>query len=139
MLDEDDSLCLNFGLDDVFIKTFSIDGEKIGYLIEFDSILIFYGGSLNLDRVDDERYLDLIDELEIENPDIIFLPIDDLTKSSLAYLDKLISSSESQIFFPTKIGDKEELSFNFKKNYQATSTDIMSIYEANERIEIEIN
>lgn len=139
LLDEDDSLCLNFGLDDVFIKTFSLDGDKIGYLIEFDSILIFYGGSLNLDRVDDERYLDLIDELEIENPDIIFLPIDDLTKSSLAYLDKLISSSESQIFFPTKIGDKEELSFNFKKNYKAISTDIMSIYEANERIEIEIN
>lgn len=139
MVDEDNSLCLNFGQDDVFIKTFSLDGESLGYLIELESIIIFYGGSLNFARVDDERYLDLLDELEIENPDIIFLPIADLNKMSLAYLDKLISSSESQIFFPTKIGGKEELSLDFKNFYKANITDIRSIDEANERIEIDIN
>ena len=58
---------------------------------------------------------------------------------SLAYLDKLISSSESQIFFPTKIGGKEELSLDFKNFYKANITDIRSIDEANERIEIDIN
>lgn len=139
LLGEDNKLSLHFAGDELFIRTFSLDGKKLGFLIEVEDLIIFYGGSMDFENIDEDRYLDLLDELSIENPDIIFLPITDLNKNSLAYLDKIINDANSQILFPTKIGDREEMSLEFKKFYGSKSTDIRSITKANERVEIDID
>lgn len=139
LMGEDNTLSLSLGEDDLLVKTFSIDGKNLGFLIEIEDLVIFYGGSIDFYMIDFDRYLDLLDELAYENPDIIFLPIIDLDKNSLAYLDKLIVDADSQIFFPTKIGGKEEESLEFKKFYKSKTTDIRSIKKENERVEIEIN
>ena len=135
----DKNFRINFGEDEIFVRTFCLDGEKLGFLIEIDSLVIFYGGSINLDSIDDDSYLDLLDELCFENPDIIFLPITDLSKKSFVYLDKIIKYADSQIFFPTKIGDREEKSLEFKKFYKSKATDIRAIDSVNERTEINID
>lgn len=139
LLGEDNKLRLNIEGDDVFIRTFSLDGKKLGFLIEIEDLIIFYGGSLDFENINDDRYLDLLDELSFENPDIIFLPITDLNKKSLSYLDKIINDANSQILFPTKIGDREEVSLEFKKFYKSRSTDIRAIKKANEKVEIDID
>ena len=139
LLGEDKALRLNYGREDVYVKTFSLDGKKLGFLIEIDFLLIFYGGSIDFRKVDGDRYLNLLDELDFEKPDIIFLPITNLDKDSYAYLDKIIHDSSGQILFPTKIGDVEEKSLDFKRLYKDTTTDIRSISKTNENIEIEIN
>lgn len=124
---------------EIFIRTISLDCEKIGFLIEIESLVIFFGGTVDFSKINDDVYLDLLDELEFKNPDMIFLPITDLDKKSFAYLDKLINDSDSQILFPTKIGDREEESIEFKKFYKTKNTDIRTIKKANYKIEIEIN
>lgn len=139
LLGEDDKLSLHYKGDEVFVRTFSLDGIRLGFLIEVEDLIIFYGGSMDLEKVDDDRYLDLLDELRFENPDIIFLPITDLNKKSLAYLDKIIDEADSQILFPTKIGDREEVSLEFKEFYRSNFTDIRAITKANERVEIDID
>ena len=139
LLGEDDKLSLHYKGDEVFVRTFSLDGIRLGFLIEVEDLIIFYGGSMDLEKVDDDRYLDLLDELRFENPDIIFLPITDLNKKSLAYLDKIIDDADSQILFPTKIGDREEISLEFKEFYRSNFTDIRAITKANERVEIDID
>lgn len=139
LLGEDDKLSLNFNDDEVFVRAFSLDGIRLSFLIEVEDLIIFYGGSMDLEKVDDDRYLDLLDELRFENPDIIFLPITDLNKKSLAYLDKIIDDADSQILFPTKIGDREEVSLEFKEFYRSNFTDIRAITKANERVEIDID
>ncbi|WP_311481212.1 hypothetical protein [uncultured Anaerococcus sp.] len=139
LLGEGDFLRLNFGDEEVVIKTFCLDGKRLGYFVEIDSLLICYAGSTDLNNIDQERYLDLLDELDEENPDLIFMPITDLSKQSFAYLDKIISDADSQIFFPTKIGNREEESLDFKKFYKSKNTDIRSIATANEKVEIDIN
>lgn len=139
LLGEDDKLSLHYKGDEVFVRTFSLDGIRLGFLIEVVDLIIFYGGSMDLEKVDDDRYLDLLDELRFENPDIIFLPITDLNKKSLAYLDKIIDDADSQILFPTKIGDREEVSLEFKEFYRSNFTDIRAITKANERVEIDID
>lgn len=139
LLEEDNKLDLHYPGDEVFVRTFSLDGKKLGFLIEVEDLIIFYGGSMDFENIDEDRYLDLLDELNFENPDIIFLPIAELNKNSLAHLDKLINDANSQILFPTKIGDREEISLEFKKFYKSKSTDIRAITKANERVEIDID
>lgn len=131
--------CLSFSDQDVIISAISVDGSSLGYFIEIDSLVIFYGGSINLDKIDEEVFLGLLDELNEEKPDMIFLPIINLNKTTFAHLDKLISDSYSQLFFPTKIGGIEEESLEFKKFYKSENTDIRTITKANQEIEIDIN
>ncbi len=131
--------CLSFSDQDVIIWAISVDGSSLAYLIEIDSLVIFYGGSIDFDKIDVEAYLDLLDELNEEKPDIIFLPITNLNKTTFAHLDKLINDSDSQIFFPTKIGDVEEESLEFKKFYKSEKTDIRAITKVNQETEIDIN
>src|SRR5699024_11346221 len=38
LLGEDKALRLNYGREDVYVKTFSLDGKKLGFLIEVDSL-----------------------------------------------------------------------------------------------------
>lgn len=139
LLGDNNKLKLHFPGEEIFVRTFSLDGKKLGFLIEIEDLIIFYGGSMDFENVDNDKYLDFLDELGFENPDMIFLPISDLNKESLAHLDKIINDSNSQIFFPTKIGDREEVSQEFKKIYKSNSTDIRAIKVANERIEIDID
>ena len=139
LLGENDFLRLNFGIDDFLVRTLSVDGDRLGFFIEIDSLLIFYGGSMDFNKIYGDRYLDLLDEVEIENPDIIFLPITDLTKESLSYLEEILDVANGQIFFPTRIGSREEKSLEFKKYYKSKTTDIRAIDKANETLEIELN
>lgn len=135
----DSRLILDFSDQDLKVSAFSIDGFSLGFLIEIDSLVIFYGGSINLDKIDLDDYLDLLDELSSAKPDMVFLPISKLNKTSLSHLDKLINDADSQLFFPTKIGGIEEESLEFKKFYKNKTTDIRSINRVNQEIEIEIN
>lgn len=135
----DSRLILDFSDQDLRVSAFSIDGFSLGFLIEIDSLVIFYGGSINLDKIDLDDYLDLLDELSSAKPDMVFLPISKLNKTSLSHLDKLINDADSQLFFPTKIGGIEEESLEFKKFYKNKTTDIRSINRVNQEIEIEIN
>ena len=135
----DSRLVLDFTDQNLHVSAFSIDGISLGFLIEIDSLVIFYGGSIDLDKIDFDNYLDLLDELASAKPDMIFLPISKLNKTSLAHLDKIINDADSQLFFPTKIGGIEEESLEFKKFYKNKTTDIRSINRANQEIEIEIN
>lgn len=130
---------IDFSDDDLYVKSFLLDGHRIGYLIEIDSLVIFYGGSINFDKIDIDNYLDLLDEISFAKPDMIFLPITKLNKTSIAHIDKLINDADSQIFFPTQIGGVEEKSLEFKKFYRSQTTDIRAISKANQEIEIEIN
>lgn len=139
LLGEDNKLRLDIGGEDLFVRTFSLDGKKLGFLIEIEDLIFFYGGSMDFENIDNDRYLDLLDELGFENPDIIFLPITDLNKKSLAYLDKIIIDANSQILFPTKIGDRERESLEFKKIYKSNSTDIRAIKGPNETLEIDMD
>lgn len=132
------SLDLSFPDQDISVSTYSVDGFALGFLIEIDSLVIFYGGSFNLNKIDEDDYLDLLDELSDSKPDMIFLPITNLNKTSLAHLDKLIHDSDSQIFFPTKIGGVEKESTEFRKFYKSKTTDIRDIKRANHEIEIDI-
>lgn len=138
-MEEDSSLRLSFTDGDINLSTFSIDGESLAYLIEIDSLVIFYGGSINFDNIYEDSYLDLLDDLASEKPDMIFLPITNLNKTTLDTLDKIINDADSQIFFPTKIGGIEEESLEFKKFYKSKTTDIRDIKRANQEIEIDIN
>lgn len=135
----DSRLILDFSDQDLKVSAFSIDGFSLGFLIEIDSLVIFYGGSIDLDKIDFDDYIDLLDELSSAKPDIVFLPITKLNKTSLSHLDKLINDADSQLFFPTKIGGIEEESLEFKKFYKNKTTDIRSINRVNQEIEIEIN
>lgn len=135
----DSRLILDFSDQDLKVSAFSIDGFSLGFLIEIDSLVIFYGGSINLDKIDLDDYLDLLDELSSAKPDMVFLPISKLNKTSLSHLDKLINDADSQLFFPTKIGGIEEESLEFKKFYKSKTTEIRSINRVNQEIEIEIN
>ena len=132
---------LNFKLGDknLKVKCFSLDRSSLAYLIRIDSLVIFYGGHINFDTIDDEAYLDLLDYLEEEKIDIIFLPIYPLDEKSLAYLDSLVKVSESQIFFPTNIGGREAISKEFKDKYKNKALDIRQIEKLNEEIEIEVD
>lgn len=135
----DSRLILDFSDQDLRVSAFSIDGFSLGFLIEIDSLVIFYGGSIDLDKIDFDDYIDLLDELSSAKPDMVFLPISKLNKTSLSHLDKLINDADSQLFFPTKIGGIEEESLEFKKFYKNKTTDIRSINRVNQEIEIEIN
>lgn len=135
----DSRLILDFSDQDLKVSAFSIDGFSLGFLIEIDSLVIFYGGSIDLDKIDFDDYIDLLDELSSAKPDMVFLPITKLNKTSLSHLDKLINDADSQLFFPTKIGGIEEESLEFKKFYKNKTTDIRSISRVNQEIEIEIN
>lgn len=135
----DSRLILDFSDQDLKVSAFSIDGFSLGFLIEIDSLVIFYGGSIDLDKIDFDDYIDLLDELSSAKPDMVFLPITKLNKTSLSHLDKLINDADSQLFFPTKIGGIEEESLEFKKFYKNKTTDIRSINRVNQEIEIEIN
>lgn len=135
----DSRLILDFSDQDLKVSAFSIDGFSLGFLIEIDSLVIFYGGSIDLDKIDFDDYIDLLDELSSAKPDMVFLPISKLNKTSLSHLDKLINDADSQLFFPTKIGGIEEESLEFKKFYKNKTTDIRSINRVNQEIEIEIN
>lgn len=135
----DSRLILDFSDQDLKVSAFSIDGFSLGFLIEIDYLVIFYGGSINLDKIDLDDYLDLLDELSSAKPDMVFLPISKLNKTSLSHLDKLINDADSQLFFPTKIGGIEEESLEFKKFYKSKTTEIRSINRVNQEIEIEIN
>lgn len=137
-MEPDSRMRLDFTDEEIIISAFSVDGFTLGYLIEIESLVIFYGGSFNLDKIDEDAYLDLLDELSDSKPDMIFLPITNLDKTSLAHLDKLISDADSQIFFPTKIGGVEEESAEFRKFYKSKTTDIRDIKKANQEIEIDI-
>lgn len=132
---------LNFKLADknLKVKCFSLEKSSLSYLIRIDSLVIFYSGNTNFDGIDDEAYLDLLDILEEEKIDIIFLPIYPLDEKSFAYLDTLVKVSESQIFFPTNIGGREEISKEFKEKYKNKSLDIRQIRKLNEEIEIEVD
>ena len=133
------SFSLNFQDCDLIVSAVSIDGKSLAFLIEIGPLLIFYGGSINFDKLYEDDYLDLLDDLAYEKPDMIFLPITNLNKTSLAHLDKLINDADSQIFFPTKIGGVEKESQEFKKFYKSETTDIRDIMRANQEIEIDIN
>ena len=133
------SFSLNFPNGDLNGLVMSIDGKSLAFLIEIGPLLIFYGGSINFDKLHEDAYLDLLDDLAYEKPDMIFLPITNLNKTSLAHLDKLINDADSQIFFPTKIGGVEKESQEFKKFYKSETTDIREIKKANQEIEIDIN
>lgn len=135
----DSRLILDFSDQDLKVSAFSIDGFSLGFLIEIDSLVIFYGGSIDLDKIDFDDYIDLLDELSSAKPDMVFLPITKLNKTSLSHLDKLINDADSQLFFPTKIGGIEEESLEFKKFYKNKTTDIRSINRVNQEIEVEIN
>lgn len=132
---------LNFKLADknIRIRCFGIDKSSLAYLIRIDSLVIFYGGNINLAEIDESSYLDLLDILEEEKIDIIFLPIYPLDEKSFAYLDTLVKVSESQIFFPTKIGGREAISKEFKEKYNNNDLDIRKISKLNEEIEIEVD
>ena len=135
----DSRLILDFSDQDLKVSAFSIGGFSLGFLIEIDDLVIFYGGSIDLDKIDFDDYIDLLDELSSAKPDMVFLPISKLNKTSLSHLDKLINDADSQLFFPTKIGGIEEESLEFKKFYKNKTTDIRSINRVNQEIEIEIN
>lgn len=135
----DSRLILDFSDQDLKVSAFSIGGFSLGFLIEIDDLVIFYGGSIDLDKIDFDDYIDLLDELSSAKPDMVFLPITKLNKTSLSHLDKLINDADSQLFFPTKIGGIEEESLEFKKFYKNKTTDIRSINRVNQEIEIEIN
>lgn len=139
LVKDHDFLSFKLGDKNIRVKCFSLDKSSLAYLIRIDSLVIFYGGNINLNEIDDSSYLDLLDILEEEKIDIIFLPIYPLDEKSFAYLDTLVKVSESQIFFPTKIGGREPISKEFKEKYNNKNLDIRKISKLNEEIEIEVD
>ena len=121
------------------IKSIGFDEESMGYLVYIGPIRIFYGGALDFDNMDMYALENLIYELNEEEADIVFLPIDKMSSKSSKYLERIFREVDSQIFFPCKIGGIEEESIEFAKKYSSYNIDIRNIYKINDRIEIDLD
>lgn len=125
--------------DHLGIRTIGFDKKSLGYLIDIGPLRIFYGGALDFDKVEGYAFENLIYELREEEADIIFLPIDQESKKSSRYYDRIFGEIDSQIFFPCRIGGVEKESIDFSKKYSVYDIDIRKIIKANERIELDLD
>lgn len=122
---------------DLKVRTYRMGDKRLGFLIEISNIRIFYGGASDLSKVSDGDFLSLRKAFEETRPDLVFLPIS--PGANISYVDRLIKDGAPQIFFPTAIGSREDLSLDFKRSYSYPDTDLRSIKKPGQSVEIEVS
>ena len=132
------------------IKTFGSTDLGVSILIYLDGVNIFHAGDLNFwawtdyDKPSmDREYNDFITEvmkIKNEDIDISFFPLDNRLKENYYRgADIFIREVKPKIFFPMHFGSHEDLSIKFSKDFKYDFTDVKSIEEENQQIEIIID
>lgn len=135
LISDEDLLSLDKGK--LKIRSLAI-GKNLCLIVDLKSLIIFYGANIDFNKISKKDYDNLKSAIKSLRPDILFLPINKSPCRSNHLVKNLISISKCQVFFPTNIGSKEEISLEFKKEFKVKGTIIMSVNKANDKILIDV-